>query len=139
MQINRASASANVNTYLSFIHNLTSYITDTVAYSEILHPDVVFYDNPNLINKVGQVRNASKGMAGVAVGQKILAAQRYDFIEIIETGDKLIIECIWTGTMAIDAGHLKQGQQLKAYICMIVEFKNGKIISQRNYDCYAPF
>jgi len=139
LQVDAATASANVKTYLAFIHNLTTYVTDKQAYEGVVHPDAVFYDNPNLINKVGQVRNSGKSLEGVAMGQKILATQRYDFIEIVETGNKLVIECTWRGVMAIDAGHLKQGQELKAYICMIVEFKDGMIYTQRNYDCYVPF
>jgi len=33
---------------------------------------------------------------------------------------------------------LKQGQQLKAYLCVVIEFKDDKIWCVRNYDCYEP-
>ena len=139
LKIDDASASANIKTYLAFIHNLVTYATDKEAYANIVHPEVTYFEYPNLIYRNGQVRGASKGFEGVAMGKKLLAEQQYNFVDFTETGNKLYVEGIWTGTLAIDAGALTKGQQLKAYLCMIVEFKDGKIYSQRNYDCYLPF
>jgi len=134
-----ATASPNINTFLAFIDNLVNYVTDKDAYTNIIHPEAVFFEYPNLINKSGQVRDGSKASAGVAVGKTILAKQQYSFTEFTEAGDKLVAEGTWTGTMAIDAGHLVKGQELKAYLCIVIDFKDGKIYRQRNYDCYLPF
>ncbi len=139
LKIDEATASANVKTYFAFINNLINYVTDNEAYKGIVHPEVTYFEYPNPITPKGQVRGVEKGFAGLEMARKILAEQRYDFFDIIETGNRLIIECTWLGTMAIDAGNLTKGQQFKAYICMIVEFKDGKIYTQRNYDCYVPF
>jgi hypothetical protein len=139
LEIDTATASANIKTYLAFIQNLVTYVTDKEAYAHIVHQEVTYFEYPNLINRKGQVRGAEKGFEGVAMGKKILAEQQYRFVSIIEIDNKLFVEGVWTGTMAIDAGPLAKGQQLKAYLCMIVEFRDGKIYSQRNYDCYVPF
>jgi hypothetical protein len=34
---------------------------------------------------------------------------------------------------------LPAGSEMKAIIAMFITFPNGKLISQRNYDCYPPF
>ena len=34
---------------------------------------------------------------------------------------------------------LPAGYTMKAYIGMFLTFRDGKIVSQRNYDCYPPF
>jgi hypothetical protein len=96
----------------------------------------LFIEYPNLVTKKGQVRTAAEGIKGIDIGKQILSGQQYEFIDFIETDDKVIAQGVWTGTMKIDAGQLKQGQQLKAHLCVIIEFKDDKIYRIRNYDCY---
>lgn len=131
--------SQNMKTAIAFVHLVEQHVTDTDAYTDVLHPDVEFIEYPNLITKNGQVRNKENALKGIALGKAILSSQRYDYLDWHETPDCVVIEILWKAVMAIDAGHLKQGQELQAHICMIVCFKDGKIISQRNYDCYQPF
>ena len=133
------SPSEKVKTYLSFVNNVANYVTDENAYKNILHSEAIFYEYPNLVTKNGQLRIASKGMKSIEMGKQILSAQRYEFFDFTEDENKLIAEGVWTGTMKIDAGSLKQGQQLKAYLCVVIEFKDDKISCVRNYDCYEPF
>jgi len=35
--------------------------------------------------------------------------------------------------------NLPAGSEMKAFVAMFLTFRDGKIISQRNYDCYPPF
>ena len=133
------SPSEKVKTYLSFVNNVANYVTDENAYKNILHSEAIFYEYPNLVTKNVQVRIASKGMKSIEMGKQILSAQRYEFFDFTEDENKLVAEGVWTGTMKIDAGSLKQGQQLKAYLCVVIEFKDDKISRVRNYDCYEPF
>jgi hypothetical protein len=131
--------SEKVKTYLNFVNNVANYVTDESAYKDILHPEAIFYEYPNLVTKNGQVRIASKGMKSIEMGKQILSAQQYEFFDLTEDENKLIAEGVWTGTIKIDAGSLKQGQQLKAYLCVVIAFKDDKIYMVRNYDCYEPF
>lgn len=130
--------SKKVGAYLSFIKNVSNYVTDAVAYKNILHEEAVFLEYPNLVTKKGQVRTAAEGMKGIEIGKQILSEQRYEFVDFAETNDKVIAQGVWIATMKIDAGQLKQGDELKAYLCVIIEFKDNKIYRIRNYDCYEP-
>jgi ketosteroid isomerase-like protein len=139
IDLNTYQPSKKVATYLAFVNNVRNYVTDDDAYREIIHPEAVFTEYPNLVTKNGQVRTAGKGMKGIETGKQILAEQKYEFFDFAEAEDKVVTEGVWTGTMKVDAGHLKQGQQLKAYLCIVIEFKDDKIYRVRNYDCYEPF
>jgi hypothetical protein len=131
--------SKKVSIYLNFVNNVANYVTDENAYKDILHPEAIFYEYPNLVTKNGQVRFASTGMKSVEMGKQILSAQQYVFFDFTEDENKVIAEGVWTGTMKIDAGSLRQGQHLKTYLCVVIEFKDDKIWCVRNYDCYEPF
>jgi ketosteroid isomerase-like protein len=54
-------------------------------------------------------------------------------------GNSVIIEAVWTGTLAMPLGSIPIGGQLKANFAQFFEFADGKIIRQRNYDCFEPF
>jgi len=131
--------SKKVNIYLDFVKNVENYVTDADAYKNIIHSEAVFFEYPNLVTKNGQVRTAAEGMKGIESAKQILSEQHYEFIDFTEADNKIVAEGIWLGTMKIDVGTLKKGQQLKAYLCVVVEFKSDKIYRIRNYDCYESF
>jgi ketosteroid isomerase-like protein len=58
---------------------------------------------------------------------------------IIEAGDELAVELEWVGVLAISVMDLPAGSEIKAFVAMFLTFRDGKIVSQRNYDCYPPF
>jgi ketosteroid isomerase-like protein len=57
----------------------------------------------------------------------------------VADGDRLSIEVLWTGTLALAFGSLSVGSQVRAHSAMFFHFKDGKIASQRNYDCFEPW
>ena len=42
------------------------------------------------------------------------------------------------GILAVSVMSLPAGSQMKAFVAMFLTLRDGKIISQRNYDCYPP-
>jgi hypothetical protein len=46
---------------------------------------------------------------------------------------------LWTGKLAIPFGSLPAGSEMRAHSAMFIQFKVGKIVSQRNYDCFDPW
>ena len=73
--------------------------------------------------------------------QKLLRSQRYEVRRRVENGDEVAVELEWTGVLAVPvaAMSLAAGHEMKAFVAMFLTFRNGKIVSQRNYDCYPPF
>jgi ketosteroid isomerase-like protein len=43
------------------------------------------------------------------------------------------------GTLAVPFGSFPVGSQMKAFFAVFLEFREGKIIRQRNYDCFEAW
>jgi ketosteroid isomerase-like protein len=54
-------------------------------------------------------------------------------------GNTVILEVLWIGTLAIPLGRLAAGDDMRAHFCVVIELRDGKIVRQRNYDCFEPF
>lgn len=104
-------------------------------------PDVEFHEFPNRIAPHGRVRRLADLQAAYGQAQKILSSQRYQVRRMVENGDEVAVELEWTGVLAVPlaAMNLAAGHEMKAYVAMFLTFRDGKIVSQRNYDCYPPF
>ena len=101
--------------------------------------DVVLHEYPNRIHPEGRVCRAAEMRAAFGKGQELLRAQSFQVHCLIETGDEVAAEVEWTGTLSTPFGSLPAGAERKAYIGLFLTFRNGRIVSQRNYDCYPPF
>jgi ketosteroid isomerase-like protein len=131
-------ASSNVSRihdYLKVVGDMGEF--ETVA--DFFSPDVILQEFPNRVAPQGRVRRAADLRAAYEQGRKILRSQTYDVQRILEAGDEAAVELIWTGILAKPEMNLPAGTEMKAIIAMFITFRDGKIISQRNYDCYPPF
>ncbi len=54
-------------------------------------------------------------------------------------GDRVVIEAVWVGTLAMPVEAIPAGGEMRAYFAMFLEFRDGKIVAQRNYDCFEPW
>ncbi len=118
---------------------IESFSLDESEFSTILHPDFRQREFPNQLNKTGQESNREEIIKRAALGRTMLSAQKFDITNFFESGDQMVVESAWSGTMARDAGPLKKGQELKAHFCIVLEFREGKLYRQRSYDCFEPF
>jgi ketosteroid isomerase-like protein len=106
---------------------------------EFYAPDAVIQEFPNRIAPQGRTRRATDIRAAYEQGRKIMRSQIYNVQRIVESGDEAAIEMEWSGVLAVTAMGLPAGSEMKAFVAMFLTFRDGRIVSQRNYDCYPPF
>jgi len=101
--------------------------------------DVRQIELPNRLNPLGQESDLSSMLKRSEQGRKILSKQCYEIVSEIAQGRRAAVEARWTGVLAVPLGTLSAGSEMKAHFAMFFEFKEGKIASQRNYDCFEPW
>ena len=114
---------------------------DEPAAFALLHPEMTFHELPNRIRPGGGVDHLEAMRAGFrrAAERKVLSGQRYIVADLIEANDRIVVEARWEGDLVIPVGKLQPGDTLVAHLCMVFRLRDGRIIEQRNYDCYEDF
>jgi len=102
-------------------------------------PDAVQEELPNRMAPEGSRRGLAAMLDGAERGRSLMSAQRYEVLSALGSGDRVAIELLWTGTLAISLGTLAAGAQMTAHIAMFLTFRGDRIAAQRNYDCYRPW
>lgn len=101
--------------------------------------DVVQEEYPNRLVPNG----ATRGLEDLALanerGRKVVTRQTYDIISSMAMGERVAVEVLWTGTLAVPLGSIPAGGMMKARFAVWFELRDGRIRSQRNYDCFEPF
>lgn len=109
-------------------------------YKEILHEDFKQKEFPNVLNIKGHESNLTESIERLKIGKNILESQKYEILEVYDPNEShIIVEAKWSGIIKNEIGSFQAGQLIKANFCIICEFVNGKIISQKNYDSFEPF
>ncbi len=102
-------------------------------------PNVVQEEFPNALSPRRVQRDLKAILEGAERGQALLSGQKFDVQTAIATGDNVALEIKWSGTLAVPVASLAAGDTMQANIAVFLKFHKGKIIHQRNYDCYEPF
>jgi ketosteroid isomerase-like protein len=102
-------------------------------------PDVVIEYFPNRIAERGSRVGMKEAMAGAERGGKLFSHQRYEIRNWVVSGDTVVLEVDWTGSLAIPFGTLAAGIRMHARFATFLLFRDGKVLAQRNYDCYDPW
>ena len=102
-------------------------------------PGVIQEEFPNRLVPQGARRDLAAILEGAERGQQVMRAQRYDILNAIADGDYVALEVAWTGTLAIPVGTLAAGGEMRARFAVFLQFGDGKIVRQRNYDCFEPW
>lgn len=100
---------------------------------QFYHPKAEQIEYPNTLTKQVAHRTLDELKAALGKGQSMLEKENYDIKKMFAVDDIVIIECVWKGTLA------NTQKELTAYFAQFFEFNGGKIIKQRNYDCFEPF
>jgi len=102
-------------------------------------PDVVQEEFPNRLMPNGAVRNLQALKEGRIRGKALLSAETFEILNAMASGESVAVELIWTGTVRDAAGPFAGGQTLRARFAIFLEFRDGRIVRQRNYDCFDPW
>jgi len=102
-------------------------------------PDVVFEVFPNRLQPQGDRQDLKAALEGSERGKNTMASQIYKIMHEMAEGDRAAMEVEWVGTLAAPFGSIPAGGQMKAFFAAFLEFREGKIVRQRNYDCFEPW
>jgi ketosteroid isomerase-like protein len=101
-------------------------------------PEIVLEIFPSRFFPNGSRDNLAGIRAAVERGKKAMSSQKYAIRNTVASGDKVALEVDWVGTLALPFQAIPIGGQMRAHFAMFLQFKDGKIVSQSNYDCYEP-
>jgi ketosteroid isomerase-like protein len=104
--------------------------------AEFFAPEVIQEEFPNRLVPTGAKRDLAAILDGCERGKKVMLAQRYEIKNALVNQNLVALEVLWSGTLAIALGSLPEGGQMQAHFAVFLEFHNGKIVAQRNYDCF---
>jgi|SRR6185295_5587310 len=127
---------------LDIAKNYLKTLEESAARAELktfFDPAVVQIEFPNRLTVNGAMRDLNALLAASDQGKKVLTAQKFEIQKEFVSDNTVIFEILWSGTLAIPVGKLAAGDIMKAHFATFIEFHNGKIIAQRNYDCFEPF
>lgn len=104
----------------------------------VLADDCLFLEHPNLIHPTGTRRDKQQMLDGFEAGRKLMASQSYTVRTLLASGDTVAAQVTWRGTVGMDAGPMRAGDELVAHAAMFVRVKDGRIVRQENHDCFEP-
>jgi len=127
----------NLEAIRRYLQTLEHGYFDTIR--DLFASEMTIEQMPNRVYPQG-VQSTLRQMAeAFEKGRKLFSSQNYEIKSAVATGDAVALEVLWTGTLAVSFGGRSEGSQMCAHSAMFFEFRNGKISSQRNYDCFEPF
>ena len=101
--------------------------------------DVEQVELPNQLKPKGDRRGLAKMREDFARSRGILRSQTYAIKTLVCADDDVVVEAVWEGVLDVAIGKLEPGDTMRAHICNMFTLKDGKIVSQRNYDCFEAF
>jgi ketosteroid isomerase-like protein len=94
---------------------------------------------PNKLNPGGGRSDLATLLRRAEQGRHLLQRQSYEVRSILEQGDRVAVEARWSAVLAVPLGPLAAGAAISAHFAIFFELRDGRICSQRNYDCFEPW
>ena len=107
--------------------------------AEFFTKDVVQEEFPNRLSPIGAHRELADVLDASRKGKQTLRAQKYDIRNSIVDGDSVALEVFWSGYLAIPVDTLPADSEMRAHLSIWLEFRDGKISRQHNYECFDPW
>jgi ketosteroid isomerase-like protein len=131
------TSAKNLETIRGYLKNIADGTFSDVK--ALFTPDVVIEQLPNRIYPQGVRGTLSQMESAFEKGRKLFSLQTYEIKNAVVRGETVAVEVLWTGTLAIGFGNLAAGSQMRCHSAMFFQFEEGRISSQRNYDCFEPW
>ena len=109
------------------------------ALKEYFTKDVIQEEFPNRLSPIGAHRELEAVLDASRKGKQTLRAQKYDIRNSIVDGDSVALEVFWSGYLAVPVDTLPADSEMRAHLSIWLEFRDGKICRQRNYECFDPW
>jgi len=109
---------------------------DRDAVAALYAEDVEQVEMPNRLKPEGDRRGRAQMLSDLERSKTILRSQKYDMKNAVGAGSLVMVEYEWTGVLAISMGPRAPGDTLRGNCAVSLEFCDGLIVRQRNYDCF---
>jgi ketosteroid isomerase-like protein len=124
---------------LDVIRRYLKAIEDDSGAADFFTEDVVQIEHPNRFVPEGATRGLAELEQAAERGRKVLRRQRYEEKSALASGDRVALEVLWIGTLAVPVGSIPAGGEMRAHFGVFFELRDGRICRQVNYDCFEPF
>ena len=112
---------------------------DEPALGVLIDASMVYRELPNRFMPSGSINDKQTMLARFAKGKTLTTSQRYEIHRAVVQGNEVALEVEWNGTLAVPLGSLAAGATMRVHSAIFLEVRDGKLVSQRNYDCFEPF
>ena len=102
-------------------------------------PELAQEIHPNRLLEAGARRSLEELLDADVAARKLFASQRFELRNAIASGDTVVLEVAWSGTVAAKFDGLQAGEKMRAQLGLFLEFRGGRIVKQRNYECFSAF
>ena len=103
------------------------------------HPDATQIEYPNQLTKQTVTRSIQEISEASIKGSQLLTKQFFTIVKAYTLKENVIVEAKWEGTLAIPLATYPKGYVIKANFAQFYTFKEDKIFTQINYDCFLNF
>jgi ketosteroid isomerase-like protein len=111
---------------------------DLAAARDLFDPAIEQIEYPNLLKPKGDRRTAAALAADGEKGRRILSAQTFEVRNALAQDDRVALEVLWRGVLAVPLGPLAAGAEMTCHSAIFLDFRDGRIVGQRNFDCFPP-
>ena len=109
------------------------------ALAEFFTKHVVQEEFPNRLSPIGVHRDLAAILAAARKGKQMVRAQKFEILNSIVDGENVALEVFWSGLLAVPVDTLPADSEMRAHLSIFLEFRDGKICRQHNYDCFDPW
>jgi ketosteroid isomerase-like protein len=102
-------------------------------------PDVVIEEMPNRIGAHGNTYGLDRVLQGATEVKKVYVRQNYTIKSLLVDGTHVALELDWVGLTAVPIANIPVGTELRNHIALFLDFRDGRIAKQRNYECFEPW